>query len=333
MQFNVRSIRVITLSVLVLSVLALAPAAFGAASFVPTRPIEFVCPSAAGGGLARFSETVGSIMESEKFVPVAMPRIYKPGGGFAVAMAYISEKKGNPHFLMSTSGPFVLTPLTVTLSGKKTITHRDLTMIGIMGFDEVVMVVKNDAPWKDMKELLAAAKAKPKSIRFGGSYVGSPDSLVVASIAKAAGVEFLYVPFQGGGEMNAALLGGHIDIMSSSPSDMMPHVEAKTMRMLAVAADKRIPRFKDMPTLKEIGCDLVRRTHRGIAAPPGISAEAVAYYENAARKVTETGAFKKYLDDGIMTPVFMGSTQASKFLDEYADVALNTMRDLGMGKK
>jgi putative tricarboxylic transport membrane protein len=333
MKDSARNIRIIILSIFALSVLALAPAASGAASFVPTRPIEFVCPSAAGGGLARFTETVGSIMETEKIVPVAMPRIFKPGGGFAVAMAYIAEKKGNPHFLMSTSGPFVLTPLTVTLSGKKTITHKDLTMIGILGFDEVVMVVKYDAPWKDMKELLAAAKAKPKSIRFGGSYVGSPDSLVVASIAKAAGVEFNYIPFQGGGEMNAALLGGHIDAMSSAPSDMLPHVEAKTMRMLAVAADKRMPRFKDLPTLKEIGCDLVRRTHRGIAAPPGISAEAVAYYESAARKVTETGAFKKYLDDGIMTPTFIGSAQAAKFLDDYADQALSTMRDLGMGKK
>ena len=333
MKFSVRNSRVVILSILAMSILAMAPAGSEAASFVPTRPIEFVCPSAAGGGLARFSETVGSIMESEKFIPVAMPRIYKPGGGFAVAMAYMVEKKGNPHFLMSTSGPFVLTPLTVALSGKKTISHKDLTMIGILGFDEVVMVVKNDAPWKDIKELLAAAKAKPKSIRFGGSYVGSPDSLVVASIAKATGVEFNYVPFQGGGEMNAALLGGHIDVMSSAPSDMYPHVEAKTMRMLAVAADKRMPRFKDMPTLKEIGCNLVRRTHRGIAAPPGISADVVAYYENAARKVTETSAFKKYLDDGLMTPVFMGSAEASKFLDEYADVALSTMHDLGMGKK
>ncbi len=272
-------------------------------------------------------------MENEKIVPVAVPRIYKPGGGFAVGMAYIAEKKGNPHFLMSTSGPFILTPLVVELSGKKTISHRDLTMIAIMAFDEVGVIVKYDAPWKDMKEFIAAAKAKPKGIRFGGSYVGSPDSLVVASIAKATGVEFNYVPYQGFGEMNAALLGGHIDAMSDAPSNSLPHFEAKTMRMLAIASEQRLSRFKDIPTFKDLGYDMVRRTHRGIAAPPGISADVVAYYENAAKKVTETNAFKKYVADGIMTPTFMGSVQASKFLNEYADQALATMRELGLGKK
>jgi putative tricarboxylic transport membrane protein len=206
MKVSVRNIRIIILSVLAVSVLAISPALAGAASFVPTKPIEFVCFFSPGGGSGIFAETVGSIMEKEKIVPVSMPRIYKPGGGSAVGMAYLAEKNGNPYFLGSTANPIILTPLAVTLSGRKTITHRDFTKITILAFDEMAVVVKYDSPYKNLKELIAAAKAKAKSIKFGGTAVGSTDSLLVASLAKAAGVEFNFIAFQGGGEVNAALL-------------------------------------------------------------------------------------------------------------------------------
>jgi putative tricarboxylic transport membrane protein len=221
MNVSIRNIRIIILSICAVSVLALDQAISGAAAFVPTRPIEFVCFASPGGGSGIFAETVGSIMEKEKIVPVAMPRIFKPGGGFAVGMAYLAEKKGNPHFLGSTANPFILTPLAVTISGRKTVTHKDFTQIAILAFDEMAVVVKYDSPYKNLKELIAAAKAKPKSIKFGGTNVGSTDSLLVASLAKAAGVEFNFIAFQGGGEVNAALLGGHIDGMSSNPTEML----------------------------------------------------------------------------------------------------------------
>ena len=333
MKVSVRNIRIIILSILAVSVLALAPAISGAASFVPTRPIEFVCFASPGGGSGIFAEMVGGIMEKEKIVPVPMPRIYKSGGGFAVGMAYLAEKKGNPHFLGSTANPFILTPLAVTISGKKTVTHKDFTQIAILAFDEMAVVVKYDSPYKNLKELIAAAKAKPKSIKFGGTNVGSTDSLLVASLAKAAGVEFNFIAFQGGGEVNAALLGGHIDAMSSNPTEMLPQIEGKTMRMLAVAAEKRMGGFKDLPTMKELGFNVVFNTFRGITAPAGISPEAVAYYENAAKKLSETAAFKKYIADNDMTPVYMNSAQATKYMDNFADQATGLLKDLGIVKK
>jgi putative tricarboxylic transport membrane protein len=333
MKVSVLNIRIIILSILAVSVLALAPAISGAASFVPNRPIEFVCFASPGGGSGIFAETVGSIMEKEKIVPVAMPRIYKSGGGFAVGMAYLSEKKGNPHFLGSTANPFVLTPLAVTISGKKTVTHKDFTQITILAFDEMAVVVKYDSPYKNLNELITAAKAKPKSIKFGGTNVGSTDSLLVASLAKAAGVEFNFIAFQGGGEVNAALLGGHIDAMSSNPTEMLPQVEGKTMRMLAVASEKRLKGIKDLPTMKELGYNVVFNTFRGITAPAGISADAVAYYENAAKKLSETAAFKKYIADNDMTPTYMNSVQATKYMNDFADQATGLLRELGIVKK
>ncbi len=184
-------------------------------------------------------------------------------------------------------------------------------------------------------QLIAAAKAKSKSVKFGGTNVGGTDSLLIQSLAKAAGVEFNYIAFQGGGEVNAALLGGHIDAMSSNPTEMLPQVEGKTMRMLAVASEKRLAgdKFKDLPTMKELGYNVVFNTHRGITAPAGISPEAVSYYENAFKKLSENAAFKKYIADNDMTPTYLNSVQATKYMNDFADQAAGLLKDLGIVKK
>jgi putative tricarboxylic transport membrane protein len=333
MKTRLSTVWIAILSILAITVVDLAPGIAGAASFTPNRPIEFVCFFSPGGGSGIFAEMVGSIMEKEKIVPVAMPRVFKPGGGGAVGMAYLAEKSGNPYFLGSTTNPVILTPLAVSLTGKKTITHKDFTKISILAFDEMAIVVKYDSPYKNIKELIAAAKAKAKSVKFGGTAAGGTDSLLVAALAKAAGVQFNYIAFQGGGEVNAALLGGHIDAISANPTEILPQVEGKTMRILAIASEKRLPGFKDLPTLKESGYNAVFNTHRGLMAPAGISPEAVAYYENASKKLSESAAFKKYIADNNMTPAFMGSAESAKYMDDFADYAAGLMRDLGVGKK
>lgn len=333
MKTGVRNIRFIIFSILAVLLMSLAPSPAGAAPFTPNRPIELVCFASPGGGSGLFAELIGSIMEKDKIVPVPVPRVYKSGGGFAVGMAYLFEKKGNPHFLGSTANPFILTPLAITLSGKKTITHRDFTQIALLAYDEMAIVVKYDSPFKDLKQLIAAAKAKAKSIKFGGTTLSGTDGLLVASLAKAAGVEFNFIAFQGGGEVNAALLGGHIDAMSANPTEMLPQIEGKTMRMLAVASEKRLPGLKDMPTIKELGYNVVFNTMRGLCAPPGISAEAIAYYENAAKKVFDNAAYKKYIAENNMTAEFMGSAGCTKYMNDFADRAASLMRDLGIAKK
>ena len=227
MNSSMRSIRVIVLMLLTVAAVAMAADPAGAASFTPNRPIEFVIFASPGGGSAIFAETVGGIMEKEKLVPVAVPRVYKPGGSQAVGMAYLHEKKGTPFYLGSTSNSYILAGLT---GASKTIGHKDFTDIAILAFDEMVLIARQESPYKTFKDLIAAAKGKPKSIKWGGSNVGGSDSILAAMIGKATGVQFNYIAFQGGGEVNAALLGGHIDVASANPTEVMPQFEGKTMR-------------------------------------------------------------------------------------------------------
>jgi putative tricarboxylic transport membrane protein len=259
-----------------------------------------------------------------------VPRVYKPGGSQAVGMAYLHEKKGTPFYLGSTSNSYVLAGLT---GASKTITHKNFTDIAILAFDEMVLVARQESPYKSFKDLITAAKAKSKGIKWGGSNVGGSDSILAAMIGKAAGVQFNYIAFQGGGEVNAALLGGHIDIASANPTEVMPQLEGKTMRALAVAAEDRLSGLKDIPTLKELGIDVTFSTFRGINAPSGISAEAAAYYQQVAKKVMETAAFKKYIADNFMTAKFMDGAQTRKFYDNFAERTGVILRELGVVKK
>jgi len=330
MRPKIRTVVVIALALVAVSAVASAPTDAGAAAFVPTRPIEFVVFASPGGGSGNFAEVVGGIMEKEKLVPVAVPRVYKPGGSQAIGMAYLHEKKSNPHYFGSTSNSYVLAALT---GASKTISHKDFTDIALLAFDELVLIARQESPFKTFKDLVEAAKAKPKGIKWGGSNVGGSDSILAAMIGKAAGVQFNYIAFQGGGEVNAALLGGHIDVASANPTEVVPQFEGKTMRPLAIAAESRAAKMSDVPTLKELGINVVFSTFRGINAPPGISAEAVAYYHAAAKKVMESPTFKKYIADNYMTPKFMDPVETRKLYDDFAERSVVILRELGVVKK
>ena len=329
MKVSVRNVRIIILLILGISIMTMIPASSDAASFVPNRPIEFVIFASPGGGSAIFAETVGGIMEKEKLVPVPVPRVYKPGGSQAVGMAYLHEKKGMPFYFGSTSNSYVTAGLT---GASKTISHKDFTDIAILAFDEMVIITRTESPYKTFEDLVAAAKAG-KNIKWGGSNVGGSDSILAAMIGKAAGVKFNYIAFQGGGDVNAALLGGHIDIASANPTEVMAQFEGKTMRPLALAAEERVAELKGVRTLKEMGINVVFNTFRGINAPPGIPAEAVAYYEQVAKKVMDTAAFKKYISDNFMTPKFLNSVETRKRYDAFAQSTGVILRELGVVKK
>lgn len=261
---------------------------------------------------------------------MAVPRIHKPGGSQSVGMAYLHEKKGSAHHFGSTSNSYVLAALT---GASKTISHKNFTDIAILAFDEMVLIARTQSPFKTFQDLIQAAKAKPKGIKYGGSNVGGSDSILAAMIGKAAGVQFNYIAFQSGGEVNAALLGGHIDIASANPTEVMPQIEGKTMRALAIAAEARLSGLSDVPTLKELGVNAVFNTFRGVNAPPGMPAEAVAYYQGVMKRAMETAAFKKYIADNFMTPRYLDGTATRKFYDNFAESTGPILRDLGVVKK
>lgn len=299
-------------------------------AFVPNKPVEFVIFASPGGGSSIFAETLKNIIEKYKFIPVPIATVNKPGGSQAVGMAYLASKKGSDYHWGSCSPSYITAGLT---GASKTVSYKDFTDISMLALDENVIFVKYDSPYKTIKDLVEAGKPKPKGVKVGGTNVGGLDSIFVHMFGKAAGVDFNYVAFQGGGEVNAAVLGGHVDFASANPSEVMPQVEGKTMRILAVGSDKRLAGLPDVPTLKESGYDCVVQAMRGINAPPEMTEPARAYYEAAFKKVMDTPEFKKYTEENMMTPNYLSGAETRKFYDKFADMAEKALVELGVVKK
>ena len=144
-----------------------------------------------------------------------------------------------------------------------------------------MVVVKNDAPYKTLKDFIDAAKKTPGQLKQSGGSITSRDSVMRQLMMKNTGANWSFISFPGGGERIAALLGGHVNMMVIEPQEAGEHIRAGNMRVIAQVADKRLPAFPNVPTLKEAGFDVPDVPQvRGIVAPPGIPADAVAYYED-----------------------------------------------------
>ena len=148
--------------------------------------------------------------------------------------------------------------------------------------------MKADAPWKTLQEFIAAAKANPGKLRVGSPGEGTISHLTLERWQVPGGFKTTHVPFSGWGETSPALLGGHIDAAMAQPGEVKPLVDAKKLRVLAVASPQRHPFFPEAPTGKEAG---PRRRHRHVVRAHGAEGNAAARAEGAPR-FREGGAWK-----------------------------------------
>ena len=300
---------------------------YGAAKF-PEKPITMIVHSGAGGGSDIFARTLSAAFDKEKLLPQPIVVENKPGGSGAIAFAYVGAKKGDPYFLLTAVTSFLTTPIL----RKSQITPKDFTPIANFAFDEYMVIVKAGGKYKAMKDVVADAKANPKKLTVGGTQLGSSDSVCAYLIEKAAGVQFNFIVFNSGGEVNAALMGGHIDLAVSNPGEALELAKANKVLTLGVFAEKRLPGAPDVPTLKEQGIDAVYVQNRGLVAPSGIPADARKTLEDAMLKYTKTKIYKVYIAEGMLSEAWMDGPTFGKWNEkEYARYQ-GMLKDMGLLK-
>ena len=301
-----------------------------AADWKPSKPIEFVAPFAPGGGSDVLARSIASIIEGEKLCPVPLLVVNKAGGSGLVGTTDVVQKKGDPHVLVTYIPGQAQAAL---VAGKGAPTYRELTMICGLALDEQLIVVKADARFKTIQDIIAEAKKRPAELTVGGTGAGQDDQICQRVFEKSAGIRFRYIPFKSGGECITALLGGHVDMIWANPPEFVPQWEAKMVRPVAVAKLTRMSEFPDVPTLKEIGHTVTYFFYRGIAAPQGIPAEAAAFYENMFKRMAESSGWKeKYLTKYMLSPSWMGSKEFAKIVAQNEEESKETLKDLGLLK-
>jgi putative tricarboxylic transport membrane protein len=288
-----------------------------------------VVHAAAGGGSDIFARTLAAGFEKDKLLPQPVVVENRPGGGGAIAFAYVAGKKGDPHFLVTS----LVTLLTTPLTGKSPVSYKDLTPIANFAFDDGVVIVNAKSKYKSIQAVIEDARANPKKITVGGTHAGGPDTISTYLIEKGAGVKFNFVPFNSGGEVNAALLGSHVDLAIANPGEAIELVKAGKIRILGVLAEKRLTEASDIPTLKEQGINAVVLIFRGLCAPKGIPEDARKILEEALFKYTKTETFKKYIKQNMLSEGWMDGPTFGKFLDEWNGRYAVMLKELGLIKK
>ena len=323
--------KIYKLSVVFLAVLFVAIGAGNAlaAGKYPEKPITVVIHAGAGGGSDIFARTMAAGMEKDKLLPQPLVIENKPGGSGGIAFAYVAGKKKDPYYLVTAVTSFLTTPL----MGLTPVGLKDFTPVANFAFDEYMLMVNTGSKYKSVKEIVDFAKANPKKVTVGGTQLGSSDSICAYLIEKATGVQFNYIVFNGGGEVNAALLGGHIDLAVSNPGEALELYKANKVRLLGVFAEKRLAGAPDVPTLKEQGINAIYVQNRGLCAPAGIPPEALKVLEEAFLKYTKSETFKKYCKENMLTEAYMDGAAFGKFLEEWNSKYAVILKDMNLIKK
>ncbi len=297
------------------------------AQWKPTKPIEILVHTGPGGGADVFARFIANAVEKEKLAPVRMTVTNKTGGGGITAMHYVVEKKGDPQMIAIFTGNWMTNPLT---RAEAKVTVKDMTPVVRMVLEPALIAVKADSPIKTLKDFIDAAKKSPGQLKQSGGSMTSRDNVVRQLLMKHTGANWAFISFPGGGERIAAVLGGHVNMMVVEPQEAGEHIRGGNMRVIAQVTDKRLAAFPNVPTLKEAGFDVpIVPQVRGVVAPPGIPAEAVAYYEDLFGRLSKTPTWKKYLEDNQFEDGYMKSAELSKFFDTFTDTMRKILKEAG----
>jgi putative tricarboxylic transport membrane protein len=297
----------------------------------PARMVEVVVPYAPGGGTDNLMRMITGIIDENKWSPVPINVNNRAGGSGAVGFNYLINKKGDSHVVAGA------TPMIVSgkIEGRLPGNHRDaMTILMIVAIDELMLSVRTESPFKTIDDFVNAARAKPGQLTVGGTATNTEDHIFTYLFEQAAKIKVKYVPFNSGGEVTAALMGGHIDAAVENPNEIVAQIEAGKARNLAVAARKRLADAPDVPTFAERGYEFYWEQMRGVVGPANMAPEAVAWWQDTLRKVTATKKWQEqYIKRNLLTPTAWTGDEANKYLDSLTKKYEDALIALGAVKK
>jgi putative tricarboxylic transport membrane protein len=304
-----------------------APAAW-AQPFQPTRPVDIVVHNAPGGGSDLLARFIASVVEKEKLMPVRTTVSNRPGGGSATAMAYMAEKKSDPHTIALFTSAWMMTPI---LSPEVRTGFFDMTPVARLVLESAVVLVKADSPYKTLNDFVEAAKKEPGKLKQAGGSVQTRGNFVRLTLQRATGAQWVYISFPGGGERNAALLGGHVQLLVAEPHEVSEYVRNGSLRVIAQVTEKRLPVFPDAPTLREAGYKVHSDpTIRGVVAPPGTARSVAVYWEEVFARLVKTEPWRRYLEENQFEDGFQRGDELTKSADEFVARMREMLKDAGL---
>ncbi len=315
--------------------LAAAPVAASAQSaWKPERPIELISGSAAGNSVDIMLRTIAKTVQEKRFVELPVNVMNRPGGGNTVAWNYLNQRAGDGHYLMVANFNLSAGHLT----GTSTYSYRDFSPVCILFDEYVAFVVKADSPIRNGRDLIERLKKDPGSLSLSFSSVaGGANHIAAGLVLKTAGVDVKKVRtvvFDSASKAVAAMLGGHVDIVSASASVPVSHLKAGTVRVVGVTSPRRLGGvYADVPTWKEQGADATFSNYRGLIGPKGMLPAQVAYWEGVFAALDQDESWRADLDKNLWVGHFLNGRDTRKYWDDLSVQVRAVLDDIGLLKQ
>ncbi|GGO23058.1 Bug family tripartite tricarboxylate transporter substrate binding protein [Deinococcus humi] len=291
--------------------------------------LRIMAPASPGGGWDQTSRAIQTVLQEQGIVkPVQVFNV--PGAGGTIGLAQLYNAKGDGSLLMTMGLVMVGAILT---NGSKVDLSRVTPIARLTGEYEVV-VVPAASPYKNMTDLVAAWKADPGKTAFAGGSAGGTDHMLVGLLAKAAGIDpkkINYVPFSGGGETLAALLGNQVAAGVAGYGEFEAQIKAGKLRAIGISSAKPqagIP----VPTIKSQGLNVELANWRGIVAAPGISASEKAALVSALDKMHASKEWKNTLATRNWTDLYLSGSKFDVYLKLEAARTKDVLQSIGLVK-
>lgn len=303
-----------------------APSLFAQDKF-PSRPITLIAPWPAGGSSDAIMRAFGQSASKILGVPVVIEN--KPGvGGTLGASAMVQAKPDGYTITQLPLGIYRLPHMqNMPFNPVTDITH----IVCLTGYTFGIACTA-DAPFKNLKEMVAYAKANPGKLEYGHTGTGTTPHLAIEEFSEKAGIKLNPIPFKGSAEIMQAILGGHIRVMSGT-TEFAPHVQSGKLRLLATLGSQRNKAFPDVPTVKESGWDTITESPFGIGGPKNMDPAVVKVLHDAFKATLDDPEVKAALDKFFQPTIYMNTADYTAYAQRTFAAEKATIERLGLAKK
>jgi putative tricarboxylic transport membrane protein len=309
---------------------ALAAACLSFTAQAQTSDLSIMAPAAPGGG---WDQTARSMQQalSEAGLVSNVQVMNVPGAGGTIGLAqFVNDSKGDPSKLIV--GGYVM--VGAIIANQSPVTLADVTPVARLTGEYEGVVVPASSDIQTIGDLVEKLKADPGAVSWAGGSAGGVDHILVGQIAQAAGVDptkINYIPYSGGGEALAAILGGQVTAGVSGTGEWQAQIQAGELRLLAVSAPERLDGF-DAPTLKESGLDIETQNWRMVAAAPGISDADKTALVDTIGKMVESDPWKNILSQKGWLNTFLSGADFDAYLTAEVEKTTAILKSLGIAQ-
>ena len=295
-----------------------------AADKYPHETVTLITHSSPGGGSDVFLRQLSGYIGPALGVNVVVENVR--GGSGAKAMAKLAQSPADGSIFYATTPTFIYTSLLSTPEYK----YSDLEPLLNMFIDPEVIYTAADSPFKTLDDVIK--KAREGRGKWGAANPASLERQALEQLKAAAGVNAAIVTHEGGGDLSINVMNGTLEIGAGEVQELLSQLEAGQVRLLATFSRERLKNYPDLPTVKELGYDVVVQKFRGLAGPKGLPKDVIAMWEKAAQDVLANAEYKASYQEVNLRDEFIPHDEYVVFIKDFATETENFLRESGVIK-